>query len=106
MIEARGLTPLPSPEITASDNVANHLALDVYEKAGAKSVEMALEVSGDVLPSTRLMTTRYVLRREMGRCLKTEAGRKWPDGLTLQSGNIRLGLEFDCRHCRMNVVKI
>ena len=106
MIEARGLTPLPSPEITASDNVANHLALDVYEKAGAKSVEMALEVSGDVLPSTRLMTTRYCLRREMGRCLKTEAGRKWPDGLTLQSGNIRLGLEFDCRHCRMNVVKI
>ena len=67
---------------------------------------MALEVSDNILPGTRLMTTRYCLRREMGRCLKTEAGRKWPVGLTLQSGYIRLGLEFDCRHCRMNVVKI
>lgn len=96
---------LPQPDITASDNVANHLAMDLYKQAGATSMEMALEVSGEAPAGTRLMTTRYCLRREMGRCLKTDAGRLWPRDLTLQSGNIRLGLEFDCRQCRMHVVK-
>lgn len=97
--------PLPSTVITPSDNVANRLALDLYRQRGATSIDMAIETSDDIKPGTRLMTTRYCLRREMGRCLKSDSGQLWPRQLTLQSGNIRLGLEFDCRQCRMYVVK-
>ncbi len=98
--------PLPSTVITPSDNVANHLAHELYRQHGATAIDQAMEASGNVKPGTRLMTTRYCLRREMDRCLKTATGRLWPQQLTLQSGNIRLGLEFDCRNCRMHVVSL
>ncbi|RXE61873.1 U32 family peptidase [Muribaculaceae bacterium Isolate-004 (NCI)] len=99
-------SPLPSTVITPSDNVANHLAHELYRQHGATAIDPAMEASGNVKSGTRLMTTRYCLRREMDRCLKTATGRLWPQQLTLQSGNIRLSLEFDCRNCRMHVVSL
>lgn len=91
--------------LTRHDNVANSLAREFYKKkASADCSAEALEVSNKGLDEdSRIMQTRYCLRREMGACLKTSAGRMLPAQLYLTSGNTRLRLEFDCFRCRMNV---
>lgn len=53
----------------------------------------------------RVMTTRYCLRREMGRCLLTPAGREWPEPLTLTGpGGAVFDTQFDCKACRMHLL--
>ena len=98
---------LPEKEITYEENVANALAAEVYRAAGAESVAPALEVcakEGAIAGKTRLMTTRYCLRRECGRCLRTPDGAKWRGPLSISSGKNVFRLEFDCGECRMHVL--
>ena len=63
----------------------------------------AFEVSE---PKQRLlMQCRHCLRYALGYCVKN-GGRKpeWHEPLSLRLGDGRLfRLEFDCRHCQMNV---
>lgn len=92
--------------LTYHDNVSNNLAREFYMSHGAVKIDQALEVSDVQNPSTVVMTTRYCLRREMGRCLKTPGGGVWVGPLTLRSGAICLGLNFDCKECRMMVVNL
>lgn len=88
----------------ASLNIANNMAEGLYRQAGMTNPPHAPEVSptppanGD-----RLMTTRYCLRREMGRCLKTPRGKEWPQKLLIRSGQRCFALEFDCKKCEMHV---
>lgn len=91
--------------LTYHDNVANPLARKFYEKHGAVTGSDALETSKrESIPSgTRVMTTRYCLRRELGMCHRTPEGKKCTDPLFLRSGNYRFSLDFDCRECRMHV---
>lgn len=98
--------PLPHGNvITYHDNVANELARQFYLDHGASSIEPALETAkGAVAADTRIMTTRYCLRRELGACLKTADGKKLPAGdLYLTNGPVRLRLHFDCAACRMTL---
>lgn len=92
--------------LTYHDNVSNRLSEDFYRDHGVMAVEGALETGMTVDPGTRVMTTRYCLRRECGFCLKTEAGRSWPLELYLQSGPMRFRLEFDCAACRMHLLTV
>ncbi len=95
---------LAGQELKYSDNVANRLAREFYTRQGVHSIEPALEVERK--PSgtpTRVMLTRYCLRRELGRCLKTPAGRQLQGPLKLKGSNFTLDLEFDCRQCQMAV---
>ncbi len=97
----------PHSALTFRDNVANRLAREFYMSHGTISVDPAVEVSG-AKPSMEIpvMTTRYCLRKEMGKCLKESGVKDWKEPLYLVSGNIRLRLEFDCKSCRMNIYNI
>ena len=57
-------------------------------------------------PAERLiMQCRHCLRFALGRCVK-HGGRKpeWKEPLSLRLGDGRqFRLEFDCRHCQMNI---
>ena len=102
--------------ITASENVTNHLSRNLYVEAGAKRVDWSIEKlkregekSDDDLP---LMTCRYCIRREFGKCLKTKSGSEWPEkiflkpiSLSQELNSTRFRLDFDCKNCRMRVFK-
>lgn len=89
--------------LTYHDNVANPLAEKFYRDHGATHTEPAMETSSPQAGQC-VMTTRYCLRREMGRCLLTEQGSEWPSELFLVSGPNRFKLRFDCRNCRMQLL--
>ena len=95
--------PLPQGTVlTIHDNVANHLAEEFYRDHGATQIALAVEKSRPE-GETQVMTTRYCIRKEMGKCLLTPSGRDWPSPLYLQSGNLRMRVEFDCKRCGMNL---
>ena len=75
-------------------------------EAGARQTPEAIEVTGTGGRETRVMETRYCLRRELGACLKTPAGNSLPTELYLTSGSNRFRLEFDCRRCLMHLIHI
>lgn len=91
--------------LTFHDNIANTLALAVYRDHGVTgNVESAMEIDKPGMGATTVMTTRYCLRRELGACLKTEAGRTLPRNLELRAEKIpALTLDFDCNNCQMHV---
>lgn len=90
--------------LTYRDNVANSLARKFYTEAGATVTEAALECDPQSInEGTVVMNTRYCLRRECGKCLRTPEGRKWQGPLTISNENYSFGLDFDCRQCRMLV---
>ena len=104
--------PLPS-DYPYLSNIANRLAADFY---GTKSLT-AFELSANLLPLTShlspltshhsplLMQCRHCLQYAMGYCVK-HGGHKptyrYPLFLRLGDGK-RFRLEFDCKHCQMNV---
>ena len=89
--------PLTS-EYPYLSNIANHLAADFY---GTKE-PTAFEIKGGDGP---LMQCRHCLQYAMGYCVK-HGGQKptyrYPLFLRLGDGR-RFRLEFDCKHCQMNV---
>ena len=92
-----------SASLSYQDNVANHLAEEFYRSHGVTEIVPAVEVKRPD-DETLVMTTRYCLRREAGKCLLTPQGRQWPDTpLYLRSGNISLRVEFDCQRCGMRI---
>lgn len=111
--------PLPyGTRLTVHDNVANKLAREFYLSHGATEIAPAMEVVGksgidkrwktksqndDGSSEAPVMTTRYCLRKELGKCLKDPSGKDWRGPLTLISANTRLRLDFDCKNCRMQV---
>ncbi len=95
------------PQLTYHDNVANRLARRFYTDHGATAIEPALETDSNRRSEKGLtvMTTRYCLRRELGACLRTPGAKKLPEPLFLRAPGLDLRLDFDCRNCRMHVIK-
>ncbi len=89
-------------EISYHENVANRLASKFYRDHGVTAIQPAAEIESPGKNPT-IMTTRYCLRRELGACLKDGGNNRMKEPLILQSGEINLGLEFDCKNCRMKV---
>ena len=84
-----------------TENIANSMARKFYEKHGAKDIKPAFEIAE---PDGRaaIMTCRHCIKYSLGLC-----GKKKPQGrlfLTLPDGR-RFPLEFDCKHCEMQVLK-
>ena len=102
-VAASALTALRRVTSPYHDNVANALAADVYTAAGATIAERAAEVERPT-GETRVMTTRYCLRRELGACLRTPSAKRLPTPLYLCAPGIRYRLDFDCAACEMHVV--
>ena len=91
--------------LTVHDNVANRLAREFYSDHGASAIGSAVETGGDNSQAP-VMTTRYCLRRELGKCLREPSGKDWKGPLTLISGPVRLRADFDCQACRMNLYHV
>ena len=107
----------PTAALTATDNVANHLALQVYREHGVTAITPAVErqmrdgvaatelryddtAVGKALP---LMTTRYCILRQLGRCRRGDNPLRSP--VELVRGTRRYRLEFDCGRCEMSILK-
>lgn len=95
------------------DNVANSLARKFYTDHGVNTFEQAMEVSAasrrphkSERGELTLMTARHCILRDMGKCLRTVAGKDMKDRLplTLRHGNETLRLQFDCDRCEMRVM--
>lgn len=87
------------------DNVANKLARQFYVDHGISVSETAAEIKmPDRTKDQRVMQTRYCLRRELGACLKTPGGVKFPSPLFLRAPGVDYRLDFDCKNCLMNVI--
>lgn len=100
------VTHAPAPKYSRFGyqyNVANTEARAFYAACGIENPSPAFELK----PPTGgvLMQCRHCLRLSLGRC-ERHGGRKpeWkePLSLVLPDGR-RFPLEFDCRHCQMNV---
>jgi len=96
-------SPPPAYTPTYCYNVANHEARSFYAVHGLSEVAPAFELQSprDAL----LMQCRHCLRYSLGYCVK-HGGEKtrWREPLTLRLGDgRRFRLEFDCKHCQMNV---
>ncbi len=119
-LRSRFERPLRAPELAEAKwpegnsldfhaNVANSLAKQVYRDHGVDgTIETAWEVTPPAGNNLPVMTTRYCLRREIGACLKTPAGKNLKEPLTLTSPTLSspLQLSFDCKNCQMNIYKI
>ena len=94
------ISPISAPHYAHSYlyNIANHLSADFY---GMKE-KTAFELQGGDGP---LMQCRHCLQYAMGYCVKHGGQKptyKFPLYLRLGDGR-RFRLEFDCKHCQMNV---
>lgn len=98
----------PGPKsLTYHDNVSNRLAEQFYRSHGVAEIQPAMEVDSRKPKSSPrvVMTTRYCIRRELGACLKSGGGAVLKGPLSIRSGSLCFGLEFDCAECRMRVVE-
>jgi putative protease len=103
--------PVPYPEDTLSylANVYNSRAAAFYARHGVKLVGAAYE-SHEELGEVSLMITKHCVRWSLSLCPKQAKGVTGVQGtvraepLTLQHGEDRLTLRFDCKPCEMHVV--
>ena len=99
----------PSTTLTVHDNVSNRLAEEFYRSHGVTDIKPAAEVDSQLDRSCpiHVMTTRYCLRRELGKCLLTPEGRTWGGGgslyLSSDHSGLRLRADFDCSRCGMDI---
>lgn len=93
----------PSDTLTYHDNVANRLAEEFYREHGVTDITYAAEVRRPDHIHPVVMTTRYCLRRELGKCLRTPEGISLKGPLAICNDALRLQLEFDCRNCQMHI---
>ncbi len=99
--------PCFATTLTSADNVANHLARQLYSDHGVTHIEPALEcqMTDGQKPTSgqQVMHTRYCLRRELGACLKRKEAKKLPARLFLRTGNTTFAISCDCGSCEMHL---
>ncbi|PZP27909.1 MAG: collagenase-like protease [Roseateles depolymerans] len=103
--------PVPYPEDTLSylANVYNDKAAQFYARHGVKLIAAAYE-SHEELGEVSLMITKHCVRWSLSLCPKQAKGVTGVQGtvraepLTLQHGDDRFTLRFDCKPCEMHVV--
>ncbi len=93
--------PCPITTLSPADNVANHLAEQLYRDHGVADIAPALEAGAPVTDTTPLMHTRYCLRRQLGACLKGKRADSLPRDLYLKTGTTLLKVNCDCKNCEM-----
>ena len=85
-------------------NVANRYSREFYKRCGIDAIAPAFELKeegGEVL-----MTTKYCLLYEMGKCKKENKKKGFfSEPLFLRHAYGRMRIEFDCRACEMRLYK-
>lgn len=99
-------SPCFSTELVSADNVANHLAEELYSQHGATVAQKAIEVSDEISHNQPLMHTRYCIRRELGACRKSGAAKTLPEKIFLRSGKTLLAVNCDCVKCEMKLTLV
>lgn len=101
----------PATELDYRANVVNGKAEKFYKRHGIKTLERGLEATGNY-DCKALMTTKYCLRYELGRCLCNKPGQPKAmvdigpnDSLVLHNNGKRFALQFDCAECVMRICK-
>jgi putative protease len=103
--------PVPYPEDTLSylANIYNAQAAAFYARHGVKVIGAAYE-SHEELGDVPLMITKHCVRFSLSLCPKQAKGVTGVQGtvraepMTLQHGEDRFELRFDCKPCEMHVV--
>ena len=101
--------PCHATHLASTDNVANHLAEQLYREHGATAIAPALETQNTTHEKREasrepVMHTRYCLRRELGACRRDQAAsRVLPERLFQRTGSTRLAIECDCQSCEMRI---
>ena len=96
-------TPFPEKELTYLGNVLNRKAEAFYQRHGVEKIEAAAE-SGLDLRSRKVMTTRYCILEQLGRCRRDGSLDEIAEPLALiDDRGRRLELRFDCVRCGMEV---
>ncbi len=95
----------PATKLEPADNVANHLAEQLYRDHGVTDIKPALEAGTTVTASTPLMHTRYCIRRQLGACLKFKNANALPRDIYLKTGSTLLRVTCDCRRCEMTITQ-
>ena len=95
----------PATKLEPADNVANHLAEQLYRDHGVTDIVPALEAGAAVTASTPLMHARYCIRRQLGACLKLKNANALPRDIYLKTGSTLLRVICDCRRCEMTITQ-
>ncbi len=95
--------PYPLKQLTFAANVLNAKADAFYRRHGVEVIEPAAE-SGLELRGRKVMTTRYCLRAELGRCPgKRPAGHPAPAWNLEDGDGRRFPVRFNCDECVMEI---
>ena len=99
-------TPYFETAVDYRANILNQQAEEFYRRHGVQQTEYGLEKTLDY-NNKALMTTKYCLRYELGRCLQGKNARQGSipiansDKLYLHNNKHWFRLHFDCRNCQM-----
>lgn len=89
--------------ITSHSEVTSHLQQSDLPTTGEAVLQRSdLPTTGEA--SYPLMTCKYCILHELGRCRKVHPMPNDPHYLRLQNGTL-LSLEFDCKNCEMRISK-
>lgn len=96
---------VPTYPIPYLYNAANDVAKEFYSGKGVNAESFNDASSNAGQKSGRLlMQCRYCLRNEMGYCTKSGRQAPWKEPLTISISDGReFNLQFDCKHCQMNI---
>ncbi len=100
--ETEALYPLK--KLTYLGNVLNEKAKAFYQKHGVQAIEYAYEREKN--PGVPLMFTKHCLRYSFGWCPRFQQGKSpFREPYYLVWKQVKLRLDFDCKHCQMLVYK-
>ena len=100
--ETEALYPLK--KLTYLGNVLNEKAKAFYQKHGVQTIEYAYEREKN--PGVPLMFTKHCLRYSFGWCPRFQQGKSpFREPYYLVWKQVKLRLDFDCKHCQMLVYK-
>ena len=100
--ETEALYPLK--KLTFLGNVLNEKAKAFYQKHGVQAIEYAYEREKN--PGVPLMFTKHCLRYSFGWCPRFQKGKSpFREPYYLVWKQVKLRLDFDCKHCQMLVYK-
>ncbi len=98
--------PYPIDSWNFEKNICNRLAVQFYRRHGVEKPELGVE-KREITGRLQVMTTKHCLQYELGYC--SRFGGTFPAHLalpfSLQDGNNRFELEFDCKNCMMKIFK-
>ena len=93
----------PDESVNYLDNITNTKAVGFYEAHGVRTVDRALIKAVDE-PDAALMTTKYCIKAQLGRCPKIKGSQKDMDGSLFIADNTgEYALDFDCTKCEMQL---